>query len=74
LKKWLEENKIECGIHYVLPIHLQPIYKKLFGFHDGDYPKSEELCRTCLSIPMHPYLTLSDIKYVSEKIHTFFEN
>jgi len=74
LKKWLEESKIECGIHYALPIHLQPIYKQLYGFHGGEYPKSEELCRTCLSIPMHPHLTLDEIKYVSEKIHDFFEN
>ena len=74
LKKWLEENGVECGIHYMLPIHLQPIYKDLYGFSGGEHPKSEELCRTCLSIPMHPYLSLDKIKYVSEKIHGFFEN
>ncbi len=73
LKNWLEENGIECGIHYMLPIHLQPIYKDLYGFSGGEYPKSEELCRTCLSIPMHPHLTLDEIKFVSEKIHEFFE-
>lgn len=72
LKKWLEENGIECGIHYALPIHLQPIYKKLYGFQGGEYPNSEELCRTCLSIPMYPYLTSDEIKYISEKIHEFF--
>ena len=74
LKEWLEENGVGCGIHYVLPIHLQPIYKKLYGFSGGEYPKSEELCRTCLSIPMYPHLTLDNIRYVSEKIHEFFEN
>jgi len=74
LKKWLEENGVGCGIHYFLPIHLQPIYKQLYGFSGGEYPKSEELCRTCLSIPMHPHLTLDKIRYVSEKIHEFFEN
>jgi perosamine synthetase len=72
LKKWLEENGIECGIHYALPIHLQPIYKKLYGFQGGEYPNSEELCRTCLSIPMYPYLTSDEIKYISEKLHEFF--
>jgi perosamine synthetase len=73
LKSWLEENGVECGIHYPLPIHLQPVYKRLYGFKGGEYPKSEELCRTCLSIPMHPHLTLDEIRYVSEKIHEFFE-
>lgn len=74
LKKWLEQNGVGCGINYVLPIHLQPIYKQLYGFSGGEYPKSEELSRTCLSIPMHPQLTLEEIKFVSEKIHEFFEN
>jgi perosamine synthetase len=72
LKEWLESNGIQCGIHYTLPIHLQPVYKKMFGFEEGMYPRSEELCRTCLSIPMYPDLAVSEINFVSEKIHEFF--
>jgi dTDP-4-amino-4,6-dideoxygalactose transaminase len=72
LKAWLEENGIECGIHYPLPIHLQPIYRRLFGYREGQYPKSEEASRTCLSIPMHPFLNDDEVRYVSEKIHEFF--
>jgi perosamine synthetase len=71
LKEWLESNGIQCGIHYTLPIHLQPIYKEMFGFKEGMYPRSERLCKTCLSIPMYPDLTLSEIEFVSEKIHEF---
>ena len=73
LKEWLESNGIQYGIHYTLPIHLQPIYKKMYGFEEGMYPRSEELCRTCLSIPMYPDLAVSEIDFVSEKIHEFFE-
>ena len=72
LKEWLWEKGVECGIHYMLPIHLQPIYKDLYGFSGGEYPKSEELCKTCLSIPMHPNLSIEEITFVSEKIHEFF--
>jgi perosamine synthetase len=72
LKVWLESNGIECGIHYTLPIHLQPIYKKMYGFKEGMYPRSEELCKTCLSIPMYPGLTVREINFVSQKIHEFF--
>ena len=71
LKVLLESNGIQCGIHYCLPIHLQPVYKKMFGFKEGMYPGSEELCRTCLSIPMYPDLTRKQIDFVSEKIHEF---
>jgi dTDP-4-amino-4,6-dideoxygalactose transaminase len=73
LKKYLESKGIECGIHYPLPIHLQPIYRKMFGFKKGSYSKSEELCRTCLSIPMYPELKTSEMKFISEEIHLFFK-
>ena len=49
LKRWLEGKGIECGIHYPLPIHLQPIYKKLYGFRGGEYPEGShqgEVSRT----------------------------
>lgn len=72
-KSWLESNGVECGIHYTLPIHLQPVYRELYGYGGGEYPKSEKLCRTCLSIPMHPHLREDEIRYVSEKICEFFD-
>jgi perosamine synthetase len=73
LKTWLESNGIMCGVHYVLPIHLQPVYRELFGFREGMYPKSEELCKTCLSIPIYPDLSSNEIAFVSGKVHEFFE-
>jgi dTDP-4-amino-4,6-dideoxygalactose transaminase len=73
-KNWLESNGIQCGVNYVLPIHLQPIYREMFGFTEGMFPKSELLCKTCLSIPMYPELAPNEIRFVSEKIHEFFEN
>ena len=72
LKKWLEENGIECGVHYPIPIHLQPIYRKIYGYSGGEYPKSEKASKECLSIPMHPFLKDEEITYISEKIHEFF--
>jgi perosamine synthetase len=73
LKKWLEENDIECGVHYPIPIHLQPIYRKIYGYRGGEYPKSEKASKECLSIPMHPFLKDEEIKYICEKIHEFFD-
>ena len=74
LKQWLEKNEIECGIHYELPIHLQPLYREFYGYRGGEYPNSEQVCKTCLSIPMHPHLTRDEIRFVSEKIHEFFSD
>lgn len=74
LKEWLESFGIQCGIHYALPIHLQPVYRRMYGFREGMFPRSEELCNTCLSIPMYPEMKSSDIELVCESIHGFFES
>jgi perosamine synthetase len=73
LKAWLESKGIACGVHYVLPIHLQPVYMKMFGYKKGMYPKSEELCRTCLSLPMYPDLSSAELSFISNTVHDFFE-
>ncbi len=74
LKSWLEAQGISCGIHYVLPIHLQPVYMQMFAYKEGDYPAAEELCKTCLSIPIYPNITPEEISFISRKITDFFDN
>ena len=74
LKRWLENFGIYCGVHYPLPIHLQPIYKKLFGFKEGEYPQSELVSQNCLSIPLYPDLSDDKIECISNKIREFYEN
>jgi dTDP-4-amino-4,6-dideoxygalactose transaminase len=48
-------EQIPCGIHYPVPVHLQPASHAL-GYHPGDFPVSEQLADTALSLPMHPHL------------------
>jgi perosamine synthetase len=73
LAEWLGSNGVHCGINYTSPIHLQPIYRKMFGYTRGMFPASEKLCKTCLSLPMYPELSREDVTFVSEKIHEFYE-
>ena len=72
LKIWLESNGISCGIYYPIPIHLQPIYKRLYGYRGGEYPISEKHSEEVLSLPMFPDLTKEEIEYVCEKIEEFY--
>ena len=72
LRASLGEQGVETGIHYTAPIHLQPIYRAQFYYGEGDFPNSETLCQTALSIPMHPNLTEDEINRVSEGIHKFY--
>jgi dTDP-4-amino-4,6-dideoxygalactose transaminase len=70
LKEFLEKNGISCGIHYPIPLHLQPAYKFL-GYKEGDFPVSEKLAKTILSLPMYPEMTDEEIVYVCEKIKEY---
>lgn len=69
LKERLGQNEIQCGVHYPLPIHLQPIYREMFGYHKGDFPLSESHCEENLSLPMYPELADSDVRFISDKVH-----
>lgn len=46
---------IEAGIHYPLPLHLQPAFRHL-GHARGDLPVTEAWAAECLSLPIYPQL------------------
>jgi len=73
LLKFLRDNKIISLIHYPTPIPYQPLYKKMFGFKEGSFPKSEELSAHAMDLPMFPGLKDDQVNYISEKIHEFFK-
>jgi dTDP-4-amino-4,6-dideoxygalactose transaminase len=59
----LRDANIQSGIHYPVPIHLQPAYKHL-GHKAGDFPVAERLANNILSLPMYAELTEAQQKYV----------
>lgn len=67
LARDLTGRGIQTGIHYPVPIHLQPTFRSL-EYGPGDFPVSEELADRILSLPMHPMLTPDDVTYVAEAI------
>ncbi|MBD6617917.1 DegT/DnrJ/EryC1/StrS family aminotransferase [Komarekiella sp. 'clone 1'] len=56
LQQSLQEQEIQTGIHYPIPVHLQPAYADL-GYKLGDFPHSEAASREVLSLPMYAELT-----------------
>jgi dTDP-4-amino-4,6-dideoxygalactose transaminase len=72
LQKYLGENGIATGLHYPIPLHLQPCFGDL-GYKKGDFPITEKLAEQGLSLPMYPELTDEQLNYISEKIHEFFK-
>jgi dTDP-4-amino-4,6-dideoxygalactose transaminase len=72
LQQFLKEKGIPSMVYYPKPIHLQEAYQFL-GYKSGDFPVSEKLCETVLSLPMHTELTEEQLKYITNAIKEFFE-
>ncbi len=70
LRAFLQERGIATGIHYPIPIHMQPAYQEL-GLKEGDFPISERDAQQMLSLPMFPELTEDQIHYVADAILEF---
>ena len=71
LRAALDADGIETGVHYPIPLHLQPALKFL-GHREGDFPIAEELARTSVSLPLHPYLDAAAQARVADAIRRFF--
>jgi dTDP-4-amino-4,6-dideoxygalactose transaminase len=67
LQKELQAAGIHTGLHYPIPVHLQPAHADL-GYKAGDFPISEMAARQVLSLPMFPELTAAEISLVVETV------
>lgn len=56
VKSQLRDTGVAAGVHYPLPLHLQPAYEHL-GYKLGTFPHAEKLAETILSLPMYAELT-----------------
>jgi dTDP-4-amino-4,6-dideoxygalactose transaminase len=70
LREELRSKDIATGIHYPIPLHLQPAYRYL-GFKYGDFPITEKASQEILSLPMFAELTDEQIEEIVELIKNF---
>lgn len=67
LRQHLSVRGVQTAIHYPTPVHLQPAYAYL-GYREGDFPESEQLCRTQITLPMFPELTGQEAEQVANAV------
>jgi len=72
LKAHMEAKGVQVGVHYEIPIHLQPIYKQMYGFREGMLPLTERLCKEVLVLPMFADITTEQIRYVVDCAKEFY--
>jgi dTDP-4-amino-4,6-dideoxygalactose transaminase len=62
---------VEAGVHYPVPLHLQPAWRHL-GYARGDLPASEAWAAECLSLPLYPELSEEQQDRVIAAVRAFF--
>ena len=65
----LQEQGIQTGIHYPIPVHLLPAFADL-GYAVGQFPHSEQAAEEVLSLPMFPELTAEQCAQVSQAVRS----
>ena len=68
LQQALNAQGIQTGIHYPIPVHLQPAYADA-AFQRGDFPHAERAATEVLSLPMFAELTDAQIEEVGVAVH-----
>ncbi len=62
-RETLTQEGIATGIHYPIPVHLQPACAG-YGYVRGSLPVTETVAERIVSLPMYPELTMEQIKMV----------
>jgi len=68
----LTAKGVQTGIHYPIPVHLQPAYADL-GHKAGDFPHAEAASNEVLSLPLFAELTVTQQETVSRAVSEAFK-
>ena len=72
LQTFLHEQGVAAGVHYPVPLHRQPCYRRL-GLAAGTFPHAERLCAEVLSLPLFPEMELAQVERVAAIVRAFSE-
>ncbi len=67
IRQALFDQGIQTSIHYNA-IHLEPFYRKAFGFQEGCFPVAERLGASTITLPMYPNLSNEEQDYVIQQV------
>ncbi|PIE86015.1 MAG: transcriptional regulator [Bacteroidia bacterium] len=70
-RQYLSEKNIPSMVYYPFPLHTQKPYAH-FGYKEGDFPVTEKLCKTVVSLPIHTEMSSEQLEYITETIRSYF--
>jgi hypothetical protein len=72
LRDWLHAVGIGTGIHYPVPVHLQPAYRGRLATGPSGLGVTERAARQILSLPIYPQISAEMIDHIIAQIQRFF--
>ena len=72
LREYLTEKNIPAMIYYPIPLHMQKAYEDV-RYKKGDFPVTEKLCASVISLPMHTELDDETLKYITSAVLEFLK-
>lgn len=63
----LKERGIGSSVHFI-PLHLHPYYQRAYGYRRGDFPIAEAEFERCISLPIYPAMSDTDVTRVIDSI------
>lgn len=63
----LRKFGIGTQVHYI-PLNLQPLYQKKFGYKNGDFPVAENYYNHAITLPLFPKMSGKDVEYVIKAV------
>jgi len=70
MQNFLKEVGIPGMIYYPVPLHMQKAYLDP-RYKEGDFPVTEKLCKSVISLPMHTEHSEETLKYITDKVIEF---
>lgn len=72
LTEFLKSQGINTAVHYLIPLHLQKIYRGL-GYRRGDFPRAELAAGQIITFPLYPELKKEEVDYIVGALFKFFK-
>lgn len=72
MQKFLNEREIPAMIYYPVPMHMQKAYQDP-RYKEGDFPVTEKLSKTVISLPMHTELDQEQLTHITQSVLEFLK-
>lgn len=72
LQEFLTAKGVPAMIYYPVPLHMQKAYLDS-RYKEGDFPVTEMLCKSVISLPIHTHLDEEQLEYITTSVLEFFK-